>query len=347
MFTITKNTILILLETLIAKILFLSFCLNIERLIFALAVCIIMTSCSGSLDKPIFKSLTIEELKDAIKKDSLFEETYKQVQYAKDSILKTDIEKAKWADLTYSRIFRLVKFSNDTVYFKPINEKLKKEWAEKYGKLLTRVDSISNYWKKYKEENSLDQYVKIELVEIDKEYYTYIGGIRDINLGFRLTPLKGAVDQLRFGYRIEPKLYEEKDNDPIYTAWDNSWCLTTTPFSSPVVRFWEVGYSNKNALEQKTIETFKRDYNIFIDVDQLRKDGINLKADDLKIPESIKKHWRYEKQQYLEDLYADEVAKELLNEEYMPEYEYLSDQKIKMLKKKDSLSYEFLRLRKD
>jgi hypothetical protein len=305
---------------------------------------VVLISCDDQLDRSIFKQLTVEELNKSIKKDSLFEQTYKYIQFVKDSVLKTDLEKAKWADLTYSKIHRFVKFSNDTNYFKPIKEKLEKDWIAKYGKYKIKVDSISDYWKKYKEANSLEQYVKIELVQLDKEYYQYIGGVSDVNLGFQLTPLKGTVDQVRFGFLIEPKLDEDRKYRSIYSSLDKSWCLSTAPFSSPVTRFWEANYRNKNILETKTLETLKRDYNILIEVDKLRKDGINMSVSDLKIPESVDNHWKYENEEYLEDLYIPDIVKELLNEEYIPKYQYRSDEINKILKKKDSLSFQFLKL---
>lgn len=301
--------------------------------------------CSSHLDKKIFEPLKIDELKKTIDKDSTFKETYEMIQHIKDSVLKSDIERSEFADLTYNRVYKLVKFARDTVHFKPIREKLKKEWMEKYGILQQKVDSISNYWKKYRDENSLEQFVKIELVKINKEYYSYIGGIKNVNLGFRLTPLKGQVDQLRFGYRLEAKINEKEDEsvyESLYSSLDKSWCLTTTPFSSSLVRYWEASYSNEKILESKTIEELFRDYNLYIEVDEIRKEGKNRSNDDLKIPESVKNHWRYENKEYLKDLYVKDILKDLLNIEYLPEYEYIDEGITKKLKDKDSLAYKFL-----
>lgn len=320
------------------------------RILFITIAVVTLYGCNSHLDKSIFEPLTVEELKKSIDKDSLFEGTYKSIVFIRDSVLKTDIEKAKFADLTYSRIHKLVKFSLDTIYFKPIEERLKKEWQEKYGILHTKVDSISNYWKKYRDENSLEQYVKIELVQIDKEYYSYSYGIKNVNLGFRLTPLKGQVDQLRFGYKLEAKINEKDEEslyESLYSSLEKSWCLTTTPFSKPTVRYWEASYKNEKMLESKTIETLFRDYNVYIEVDQIRKDGKNMSNDDLKIPESVKNHWKYENREYLKDLYIKDVLKDLLGLDYVKEYEYRFAEIDKILKEKDALAYDFLRQTKN
>lgn len=314
--------------------------------ILLLFIAVGLLSCNSHLDKPIFEPLTVNELKESIDKDSLFKNTYEYIVYVRDTILKTDMEKVKFADLTYEQVFDFAKFSSDTVYFKPINERIEKEWNEKYGIYLQKVDSISNYWKKYKEENSLEQYVKVELARIDKEYYSYSGGIRNVNLGFRLTPLKGKIDQIRFGYKIEAKINEKDEEDrysSIYSSLDKSWCLTTSPFSKPVVRYWEASYSNEKILKSKTLETFNRDYNIYIEVDEIRKDGINMSNDDLNIPKSVTNHWEYENKEYLEDLYVDDIIEEVLGKEYMSEYDYRSQEIDKILKEKYPLVYEFIK----
>lgn len=303
-------------------------------------------SCNSHLDKPIFEPLTVTELKESIDNDSLFKNTYEYIVYVRDTILKTDMEKVKFADLTYEQVFDFAKFSSDTVYFKPINERIKKEWNEKYGIYEQKVDSISDYWKKYKEENSLEQYAKVELATIDKEYYSYSGGIRNVNLGFRLTPLKGKIDQIRFGYRIEAKINEKDKEDTyssIYSSLDKSWCLTTSPFSKPVVRYWEASYSNEKILKSKTLETFNRDYNIYIEVDEIRKDGVNMSNDDLNIPKSVTNHWEYENKEYLEDLYVDNIIEEVLGKEYMSEYDYRNQEIDKILKERYPLVYEFIK----
>lgn len=277
--------------------------------------------------------------------DTTFQSTYEIIQRIKDSVLTSDIEKAKFADLTYKRVFRLVKYSKDSTIFNSFKDQLKIEWKQKYASMQVKVDSISNYWKNYKDKNSLDQYVKITLTKIDKEYYQYIGGIKNINLGFELSPLKGAIEQLRFSYRIEAKIYEKKDSqESIYSSlsFDKSWCLSTSPFSTPVVRYWHAKYEDEKILENKTIETFLRDYNIYIEVDQIRKGGKNFSNDDVSIPASVKHYWQYENKEYLKDLYVKEILKELMNIDFMPEYEYIYEGVKKKLKSKDPLAFDFL-----
>ena len=308
-----------------------------------------LISCNSPLDKSIFEPFPVEDLEYSIEKDSLFKNTYEYIVYVRDTIMKSDMEKVKFANLTYEQIHKYALFSSDVTYFKLINEGIEKEWAEKYGIYEKQVDSVSNYWKKYKQENSVEQYVKIELVEIDKEYYNYGNDVSCVNFGFRLTPLKGKIEEVRFGYSIEAKTSEKEKNDIysfLYSSLNNNWCRSTRPFSKPTIRYWYAGNSNENILKYKTLNTFLMDYNIHIEVDKIRKDGQNISNDDLIIPKEIVYYWEYENkdQEYLRDLYFDDVVKEILNKEYMNKYEYRSQEIDKILKDKYPLTFEFVKL---
>ena len=308
-----------------------------------------LISCNSPLDKSIFEPLSVEDLKKSIDKDSLFKNTYEYIVYVRDTVMKSDLEKVKFADLTYEEIHEFQLFLSDTTYFKPINEKIEKEWAKKYGVYEKQVDSVSIYWKKFKEENSMKQYVKIDIVEIDKEYYSYGNDIRNVNIGFRLTPLKGRVEQIRFGFSIEAKINEKEKDDiysSLYSSLDKKWCRSTSPFSKPITRYWEVDYTDEKILKNKTLKTFLRDYNIHIEVDKIRKDGINMSNDNLSIPKSIENYWEYEnrEEKYLQDLYFDDVVKEVLNKEFMTKYEYRGQEIDKILKNKYPLIFKFVRL---
>jgi hypothetical protein len=311
---------------------------------------IFIASCSNPTDKNIFEKLTVEELKSGIEKDSLFETTYKLIEFQKDSVLTSELDKVKWTDLTYSRIHDLMKFVSDTTITNPLREKFEAKWKSKYNKIAKEIDSISEYWKKYAKENSLEQYVKVELVSIDKEYYSYSSGIRNVNLGFKLTPLKGKIEQMRFGYEIQPKLDEDDKNSlysDLFSTMNYSWCRMSRPFSKPTTRYWEANYSNEKILESRSVKTLLRDYNVNIKIDEIRINGKNIDRDDLGIPKSIKRHWEYEDDRLLSDLYMDDVAQELLGKRFVKDYEFISEKMDSIYRKKDELAYEFLKLQKD
>ena len=45
---------------------------------------ILIIACSNPTNKNIFEKLTVEDLKTAIEKDTLFESTYKLIEFAKN-----------------------------------------------------------------------------------------------------------------------------------------------------------------------------------------------------------------------------------------------------------------------
>lgn len=201
-----------------------------------LLVPFILVSCSSIPSKSIMDPLGTNELATIIKKDTLFEKFYTTVTKQVEKL--SDIDKAKYSDITYSSFYDLYKFMNDTNQTKLLAKKFEAEWNDKYSKYGNKVDSVMEYWKTYIAENSLSRYVSIEFDHLDKEYYSYSHDVKEVHFAFKLTPKDGAkIEQIKFNYR-----YSAKIND--YRGERNP-CISTSPFSSSVVRYWKVDYSNE------------------------------------------------------------------------------------------------------
>lgn len=312
-----------------------------KYLIFTILVCV---SCSSPMDKSISEDLTVEEIKEAIDRDSIYRPTLELIQLRKDSLIKTDLDKVKWAEVTYERVFNLVKFALDTVKINQYRENFEADWETKYEPTTKRIDSTISYWRDFIIENSLEQYVKIELVSIDKEYYRYTGGISDVNLGFKLTPLKGKLDQVIFSYELEAKINESEKNP--YSLFDlelnRSRCLMSRPFSKPVTKYWEAGYSDREILESRSKESLLRDYNLNLRVDEVRIGGENLDKDSFGVPESIKTYWKYSEYPTLSESYKVDIARELLEVDYISLGKYKSQKIDSLIANQDELVSKFL-----
>ncbi|RYG06831.1 MAG: hypothetical protein EOO07_28530, partial [Chitinophagaceae bacterium] len=150
----------------------------------------VLTSCSKISNRPVIEKLSIEELSSAVKSDTSFSGFYDGLRKNVDEL--DDLKKAKYNDVTYRRLFSYYKFLQDTTFWKPLVGQWEKEWAMKFGSYSSKGDSTIKFWKKYRAENSLNKYVKIELVNIRKEFYESIGELREVSLGFKLTPLQGT-----------------------------------------------------------------------------------------------------------------------------------------------------------
>jgi len=306
---------------------------RLSILIFGLAI--ILASCNKISDKPVSEKLSTDELSKAIKSDTSFTSFYENIRKGVDEI--DDIKKAKFKDVTYRRLFKYYKFLQDTTYWKPLHEQWEKDWKNDFGIYTTKADSTLNYWKNYLAENSLDKYVKVELAQIDKEYYDYIGELKEVNLGFRLTPLQGTIEQIRFNYGYKAKIngdkYFEKHN-----------CISTSPFSSSIIRYWEVGYSDKDDFAGKSVETFLRDYNLQIEITSIRKNGVNISSDDLNVPEEVSDYLTYgESDDIMRDYYKEKVIKALINNAYMDKWEFISKKADEIREKEDKLCFDFLK----
>lgn len=316
-----------------------------------LSLALIMFSCHNPLNKTIFEKLTIDELKVAIGNDSSFENTYKIIQYKNDSILTTEIDRVKWSDLTYKRIHEFLRYQNDTIVFNALLNKWKLEWDSKYGGIVKQIDSISDYWEKYADENSLDKYVKIELKTIHKEYYTYISGIKNIDVGFELTPLKGDIEQITFAYNFVNKLDEDDNKTELIEMrhrylLDYNHCRMTKPITKPTLGYWESSYMNENILKTRDVKSLYRDYNIDIRIIEIRVNDENIREDDLGIPESIIGYWKNKNNEWSDIIKIESgiknVAEKLLDKEYIKSYDYFFNKKDSILTERDKLAHGFI-----
>ena len=162
--------------------------------------------------------------------------------------------------------------------------------------------------------------------------------MKEVNLGFRLIPVNGRIEQVKFNYRFSAKInsyYGERRN-----------CISTTPFSSPVVRYWEVNYSDEQTLKNLNTESFKRDYDIKVEVTDVRKDGINYSINDLNIPSSVSSYLDDETG-ILADYYRNEIIEDLLCPEYKRSYEYTLDKWDELMAEKFPRQQAFMKLIED
>ena len=304
--------------------------------ILILGLAIILSSCNKISDKPVSEKLSTSELSKAIKSDTLFTSFYENIRKEVDEM--DDIKKAKFNDVTYRRLFKYIKFLQDTTYWKPLYEKWEKDWKNDFGSYSTKADSTINYWKKYLAENSLDKYVKIELANIKKDYYYYLNELKEVNLGFRITPLQGPIQQIRFDYGYKAKIHGD---DKYY---EKHRCIDTDPLYSSRIGYWEVDYSDKDNFAGKNVETFLRDYNLYIEVVQIRKDGVNISKEDFAVPDEVSKCLEYEKDYpTLYELYKEDVIKNLIKKDYIGKWEYIDKKADEIREKEDKLCFDFLK----
>ena len=295
-------------------------------------------SCSSPLKQSVIEPLEIEDLKGIIEKDTLFEFTYKAIQKIREAKLTDDVEKAKWSDMTYYRIHKMAQLYSDTLVQSKYLEKIKSDWNSKYGLYLPKADSISNYWKKYKEENSLNKYVSIELFDIQTED-------KRVRIGFKITALKTPVEKVSFDYVFIDKKEKEKIKE-----WEKYSILNDNTVSYNYFEninqskiYWKDDWKNQDIFKDKILEEILKEYVFKLKLNSITNNGVTIYESDIKIPRNIESMLENEND-FMYEYYKEDVIKEFINSEFV-RYDNFKNTKIDSIARKiDPKAIEFLEL---
>lgn len=280
-----------------------------NRILIFIGISIFLIGCSGYLDKSITDKLTDKEIKSSLKIDSIIYNLHNDIFSVVRDTFNISIELTnKYKSLTYGDLYDYNKFNNNTKYFDSLkNNVVKPKWESEYGYVNNKIDSLYDSY--FLNPINLEDYVKVELGKVDTEYYDYSDGIRGVDLGFRLTPKKGTIQQIVFQYTYKPKIGGKE-----YTHR----CRTTKPFSRSVIRWWGVNYSEEKILGGETPYTIKRDYDFDIEILKIRYKNENLSNDELDIPFELRRRKEYVEKddKYMIGYYDKKISEEILKLPY-------------------------------
>ncbi len=308
-----------------------------KQLTYFLFVAIIaLSSCSHGMNKSILEPMSVDELKANIK-DTTFTDFYDLAQQLRKWIISSDVRQAKYGDISYKRLNKYVTHIRDTSFF----GKKERIWEEDYAKLYPdysqQVDSIMNYWRTYRESYNMDSLVTIEFSDLWKEYYSYSSDVRKVNIGFRITPLKGTIDQLVFRYEMKAKV----NNDGSISLFNGHRCIASSPISKPRTLYWEADYSDEKILKSYSATEVKRDYDFNIELVNVRINGENYEDKLNAIPEPVKMALKYCTKEY--NWYEDDIIRMFLNSDYKDFAEYCQPLVEEEMKKYDKGVYDLLK----
>lgn len=309
-----------------------------KKIMFFFAASLFIVSCSSGLNKSILEPLSVDELKTNMKKDTSFTEFYSDIQKVREYVMGSDVRQAKYADVTYKRVYKYAKKAYDTTFTNQIREKQKELYDIKHPSYTNEVDSILTYWKNYKNRYSLDSLVTVEYKELWKEHYSYSNDIKAVNIGFKITPLKGTIQQLIFRYCIKSKI----SNDGSMSTWDSHRCLASSPIYSEKTLYWEADYSDEKYLKNMTSAQVARDYDFNIEIVEVRINGENMSEKLDLIPSSVSSALRWGDDTYMSDYYRSEMIKELIDPNHVPFYEFCGNAIEDERKKIDPDVYEMV-----
>jgi len=293
-----------------------------KLIIKSLLVLIFITfvSCNNKLDKSVIEPMEIEDLKTIIEKDTLFEYTYKAIQKIREDVLTDDVQKAKWSDITYNRVHNMMKFYSDSLTQSKYTKEIRKEWQDKYDKYDKKVDSIANYWEKYLKDNSLNNYVAIELFDVQ----TSENG--EVKIGFKISPLKDGIEDLIFEYifldKKEIEEISEWERHPILNDNTNKVYLFEKIPKSKI--HWETNIENVEILKNKILEEVLDKYIFKLNISSLKKNGKRVSDYDIEMPNKVRYYLEAKNEESgMQDYYKADIIKEFLNNDYVRYEKYI------------------------
>lgn len=304
-----------------------------KRQILLLGLIAILGSCSHGLNKPIIEPLSVDELR-ANMKDTTFTDFYSHIQKMSAWILADDVRQAKYGKITYKQIKKYAEYGNDTTAYKKKDAIWRAEYDSKYPSYDKQVDSVAQYWQEYQQRYNMDSLVTIEFADLWKERYSYTHDIKDVNVGFRITPLKGTIDQLVFRYEMVTKV----NNNGRIGYLDGHRCVASSPVSKSKILYWEASYTDEQILKGRTVEETKRDYDFNIELVNVRINGENYEDRLDAVPYEVK-HYLETLQDdsfgFMNDYYKGRVITALIDPSYKSYSDYSFEQMQNELKKYD------------
>lgn len=305
-----------------------NFCVMKRNLLF-LAVILLFASCSKIPNKSVFEDLTTDELASAIKSEPEFGDFYEGMHALVKMSAFTEVQKAQFKDVTYRSLYKYSQHADDSTFWAPKQEKWAQEWDANLAPVLAQVDDKMKYWSDYKEQNSLSRFVKVELSDFYFTYYSYIHSLKEAYICFKLTPVDGPIEQLKFRYSYSYKINSGRGKK-------SHNCIYSSPVSAPKEGMWEIEYFERDDFSGMTVQKFLQQYDLNIEVTDVRKDGVNYSLDDLNIPEAVTNLWD-------EDTEANrDAVATLIDPSYVNKAQYLTDKKDADMKKFDENCYNFL-----
>lgn len=297
-----------------------------KKLLFIFAAALFV-ACNPIPNKSIFEDLSTDELASIIKSDSNFTEFYENIHSLVKISMFSDIQKAEYKDVTYRRLYKYYHRNNfEPEYWQPLTEQWSNEWDDTMAKDLLKVDSVSAYWADYKKQHSLSRFAKVELADFRITYFYSM--INDAYICFDITPLQGTIEQIKFtctyGFKIDGD-----DGKKTYAY----------RYASPITKtkrgYWDIDYFERDKFKNMTVKKFLQEYDMEIEVTDVRIEGKNYSLSDLNIPEEVLNLWKEDTSEN-----RDAVAS-LVNPTYVNKEQYISNKKTEDLKIFDLLCYEF------
>lgn len=325
---------------------------SIHKTVLGTLFLFLITSCDNVLNKSIAEPLTPKEVEKAVEKDSRFSFTYRFVERHRN-YLQTDSQKAMWKDLTYSRLHKFLNTVVDTAFQNSNEKKFAKKWELQYGQYKASVDSVSDIWQKYWDTHQASSYVRVELIDIEKEYMEPVWGgepfVSSRDFVLKVIPLRGTVDGVSFDYDLF-EMNEEPSFSGLFSHYhsveiDKAFNAPVVVKDCPTVSF-QMDETIKSSDFKTVLSKYKFGFFIkYVIVNGKRVDIMTLKE---AIPNAVFEYMRYKRDKKASDFDKEysfrRVVEEILKKEYESKDTYIYNQICNVCKEIDELAFQFYSL---
>jgi len=292
---------------------------NIKRISLLLVVLVNLCSCNNIPKTSIFQPLSSQQLARIIDKDDRFEVFYEYYwfNYGVKIVSLNELQKSKYIDLTYRDLYKYYLLGDN----EKLNNTFEEEWNAKYGIYTSKVDSVINYWSQFKDNNSLEKYIKVELE------YVYARRFGTQQCEFALTPLCEGIESVTFVFRyITGRDYLNNVGGKEYTLTYNGLVNEGTTFK------W-YNYTWDDYMGEVTNSYFMSSFMKQIEVKSVKINGITY--DYSSIPSTVLKYLD-ERKTIIQGTTVQkyDIIREVLDPQYKTKVRYVMDKMDEVRKKK-------------
>ena len=313
------------------------------RKLLLLSLTILLFSCNP-LDKSIIEELSPKELKKEITKDSSFTYIYEDIEGFK-KLNKDKIKLANYSNLTWQKIIDFNKFKLDS--YSNLDE-FEKEYISKYDKTIQKGIELINDYKKKNEvwvnENHPNNFVDIELIGINTDYYKYSGDVDEVEFKFKIKTKKGRVQQVTWGINPKAKINDKK-KDYLYSFSGYQGYIYSSPINNLATGLYNASYKHEKMAAGESAKSFLRDYDLNLEIRKVRFKNKNISYDDFELPYNVGMYIMYEEmnaesmyEYYLADIIADEI-----DADFISKTSYVLKKQDSILEEKFPLEFSFYR----
>lgn len=256
---------------------------QVGKIFCLLFILLLLISCTKN--KSVVEKLELEEVSKLVEKDTLYEEVISEAESVREKINKNVVLMSKFKDLTYSDYLDYKKRISDSTLLSEVYKRADSVYLSRFNKIKkeykNKIDSTIDYYRKFEEKNNPKSYFKVEFVSIDKKYYNYNNDIKNINIKFKIIPLKGPIQGGSFRYSVIPKV----TNDEVASGG----CRFSHETKRSTIYQWETPYDVEEEFKNINTNTIKNKYSFDYSYMTVRKNNRTLNSTDLfDIPTTYK-----------------------------------------------------------